>query len=172
MNVLSPPARTVQDHVVCMLFCGNGLCDRYSRGLEIVQEPPTVSQGGGSPPSGWPVQGTLTYENITAIYRAGLPPVLRGLDFTIKVLSLVQMLCCKFLPQVSKCASLFHGVGCLKMCTFLIRSGLYAWHTLNSLQHFEGWHVLWSSGADRERQEQPDADIIPADPYHTWFNSH
>lgn len=50
-----------------------------------MQEPPTVKQGGGAPPPGWPATGTITYENVTASYRPGLPPVLSDLSFTIQV---------------------------------------------------------------------------------------
>lgn len=50
-----------------------------------LQEPPTVQQGGAAPPAGWPARGTITYENVTASYRAGLPPVLSDLSFEIQV---------------------------------------------------------------------------------------
>lgn len=44
-----------------------------------------MKQGGGTPPAGWPASGTITYENVTAAYRPGLPPVLSNLSFTIEV---------------------------------------------------------------------------------------
>jgi len=44
-----------------------------------------VKQGGGAAPAGWPASGTITYENVTASYRPGLPPVLSNLSFTIQV---------------------------------------------------------------------------------------
>ena len=50
-----------------------------------MQEPPTVKQGGAAPPAGWPATGAITYENVTASYRPGLPPVLSDLSFTIQV---------------------------------------------------------------------------------------
>ena len=50
-----------------------------------LQEPPTVKQGGGVPPEGWPFVGSITYDNVTAAYRPGLPPVLSNLSFTIQV---------------------------------------------------------------------------------------
>lgn len=53
--------------------------------MKCLQEPPTVKQGGGTPPAGWPASGTITYENVTAAYRPGLPPVLSNLSFTIQV---------------------------------------------------------------------------------------
>ncbi len=53
--------------------------------LSWLQEPPTVKQGGGAAPAGWPASGTITYENVTASYRPGLPPVLSNLSFTIQV---------------------------------------------------------------------------------------
>ena len=44
-----------------------------------------MAQGGGKPPSDWPAGGRIEYEKVTAVYRPGLPPVLRGLSFTIPV---------------------------------------------------------------------------------------
>lgn len=44
-----------------------------------------MKQGGGAAPAGWPASGTITYENVTASYRPGLPPVLSNLSFTIQV---------------------------------------------------------------------------------------
>ena len=44
-----------------------------------------VMQGGAAAPVGWPSRGSITYENVTASYRPGLPPVLSNLSFTIQV---------------------------------------------------------------------------------------
>ena len=52
----------------------------------VLQEPPTVKQGGQAPPEGWPSAGSITYDNVTAAYRPGLPPVLSNLSFTIQVI--------------------------------------------------------------------------------------
>lgn len=50
----------------------------------LEQEPPTVAQGGNKPDSEiWPSTGALQYENVTAIYRRGLPPVLQNISFTL-----------------------------------------------------------------------------------------
>ncbi|GMH35448.1 hypothetical protein BSKO_03316 [Bryopsis sp. KO-2023] len=49
----------------------------------LEQEPPRVSEGGGSPPPKWPSSGAITYENVTATYRSGLSPVLKDLKFEI-----------------------------------------------------------------------------------------
>lgn len=35
-------------------------------------------------PPGWPAEGQIEYEGVTAIYRPGLPPVLRNLTFTVQ----------------------------------------------------------------------------------------
>lgn len=51
----------------------------------LEQEPATVAGGGGAPPEGWPGAGDLAYEGVTAVYRPGLPPVLRGLTFHLPV---------------------------------------------------------------------------------------
>lgn len=34
--------------------------------------------------AGWPSAGRIEYQGVSAIYRPGLPPVLRGLTFTIE----------------------------------------------------------------------------------------
>ena len=51
----------------------------------VLQEPPTVAQGGAAAPAGWPATGTITYEHVTAAYRPGLAPVLSDVSFTIQV---------------------------------------------------------------------------------------
>lgn len=53
----------------------------YSR---LEQEPPDVAQGGGAPPAGWPSSGALRFDNVTAVYRPGLPPVLRNISFQLQ----------------------------------------------------------------------------------------
>lgn len=47
------------------------------------QEPLTLEQGGPAPPPNWPSAGALQYDNVSAVYRPGLPPVLRGLSFSL-----------------------------------------------------------------------------------------
>ena len=49
----------------------------------LEQEPPTVAQGGAMPPEGWPVAGAVQYDQVTAIYRKGLPPVLVDISFNL-----------------------------------------------------------------------------------------
>jgi ATP-binding cassette subfamily C (CFTR/MRP) protein 1 len=44
-----------------------------------------VEEGGGAPPPGWPGDGRIEYQGVAAVYRKGLPPVLRDLTFTIPV---------------------------------------------------------------------------------------
>jgi ABC-type multidrug transport system fused ATPase/permease subunit len=49
---------------------------------ELPQEPPLVGEPGGEAPrAGWPSNGELTFERVSATYRPGLPPVLRGVTF-------------------------------------------------------------------------------------------
>jgi hypothetical protein len=58
-------------------------CHALPSGLP--QEPPLVEEGGGVPPVGWPRSGTLRYDRVSAVYRPGLPPVLRSLSFSLQV---------------------------------------------------------------------------------------
>jgi ATP-binding cassette subfamily C (CFTR/MRP) protein 4 len=51
---------------------------------DLEQEAPTVAQGGAAPPPGWPSAGALRYDGVTAAYRPGLPPVLRGVTFSLR----------------------------------------------------------------------------------------
>ncbi len=44
-----------------------------------------MEEGGGAPPPGWPGDGRIEYQGVAAVYRKGLPPVLRDLTFTIPV---------------------------------------------------------------------------------------
>jgi hypothetical protein len=44
-----------------------------------------MEEGGGAPPPGWPGNGCIEYQGVAAVYRKGLPPVLRDLTFTIPV---------------------------------------------------------------------------------------
>jgi hypothetical protein len=43
-----------------------------------------LKEGGKQPPPGWPKSGALSYHNVTASYRPGLPPVLRDLTFNLQ----------------------------------------------------------------------------------------
>lgn len=43
-----------------------------------------LKEGGKPPPPGWPTSGALSYHNVTASYRPGLPPVLRDLTFSLQ----------------------------------------------------------------------------------------
>jgi hypothetical protein len=47
------------------------------------QEPPRLKEGGAPPPPGWPASGALTYSDVWASYRPGLPPVLKALSFSL-----------------------------------------------------------------------------------------
>lgn len=49
----------------------------------LTSEPPRQDEGGGDPPPGWPRSGALEYAGVSAVYRPGLPPVLRGLSFKL-----------------------------------------------------------------------------------------
>ena len=50
----------------------------------LEREPPTQSEGGALPPPGWPAEGCIAYENVSVVYRNGLPPVLKDLSFRIE----------------------------------------------------------------------------------------
>ncbi|KAL4424666.1 hypothetical protein ABPG77_004473 [Micractinium sp. CCAP 211/92] len=58
--------------------------ERMLHYTELEQEPPTQAQGGPAPPPGWPSAGRIEYRGVSAIYRPGLPPVLRDLSFTLE----------------------------------------------------------------------------------------
>lgn len=45
---------------------------------------PTEDQGGQSPPAGWPYNGELVVDNLEVGYAPDLPPVLKGISFTVK----------------------------------------------------------------------------------------
>lgn len=44
-----------------------------------------MEEGGSKPPPGWPGDGRIEYQGVSAIYRPGLLPVLRDLTFAIPV---------------------------------------------------------------------------------------
>ncbi|KAG2430853.1 hypothetical protein HXX76_009827 [Chlamydomonas incerta] len=50
---------------------------------ELDSEPPRVAEGGGQPPAGWPRTGALHFQDVSAAYQPGLPPVLRGVTFSV-----------------------------------------------------------------------------------------
>ncbi|BDA43779.1 probable cystic fibrosis transmembrane conductance regulator [Coccomyxa sp. Obi] len=55
---------------------------RYTR--LPAEVPPRVAEGGGTPPPSWPAGGRLVFENVSARYRPGLPPVLSDISFTLE----------------------------------------------------------------------------------------
>ena len=59
--------------------------ERLVEYTSLPQEPADVDQGGAAPPKGWPASGTLQYDRVTAVYRPGLPPVLRDVSFELQV---------------------------------------------------------------------------------------
>ncbi|CAM9400302.1 unnamed protein product, partial [Heterosigma akashiwo] len=48
------------------------------------QEPPLESAPGKAPPADWPQRGEIVAKNVWATYHPQLPPVLKGLTFTIQ----------------------------------------------------------------------------------------
>ncbi|KAF6260228.1 P-loop containing nucleoside triphosphate hydrolase protein [Scenedesmus sp. NREL 46B-D3] len=58
--------------------------ERMVEYTQLPQEPPRLSEGGAPPPPGWPSSGAITYKNVTASYRPGLPPVLQGISFHLR----------------------------------------------------------------------------------------
>lgn len=57
--------------------------ERMLEYTRLEQEPATLALSGAPPPDGWPGAGKLTFERVTAVYRRGLPPVLRDLSFAV-----------------------------------------------------------------------------------------
>jgi ABC-type multidrug transport system fused ATPase/permease subunit len=53
------------------------------RVLEYASELEQEADPGGAPPAGWPADGAVAFENVGALYRLGLPRVLRGLTFSV-----------------------------------------------------------------------------------------
>ncbi|KAK4440219.1 ABC transporter C family member 2 [Sesamum alatum] len=56
--------------------------ERVGAYLDLPSEAPDVIEG-NRPPPGWPASGLIKFEDVVLRYRPGLPPVLRGLSFTI-----------------------------------------------------------------------------------------
>lgn len=57
----------------------------------LPQEPGNVSDGEAAPPSGWPRSGELEFDHVTAVYRPGLPPVLKDISFKLGVREVEQL---------------------------------------------------------------------------------
>lgn len=57
--------------------------ERVLRYCNLPQEPETLAMGGKKPPNNWPSEGKIDYQNVTVIYRDGLPPVLKNVSFTL-----------------------------------------------------------------------------------------
>ncbi|KAG9158028.1 hypothetical protein Leryth_000183, partial [Lithospermum erythrorhizon] len=56
--------------------------ERVGTYMDLPSEAPDVIES-NRPPPGWPSRGLIKFENVVLRYRPGLPPVLRGLSFTI-----------------------------------------------------------------------------------------
>ncbi|XP_041993077.1 ABC transporter C family member 12-like [Salvia splendens] len=56
--------------------------ERVGTYIDLPSEAPDVIEG-SRPPPGWPASGLVRFEDVSLRYRAGLPPVLKGLSFTI-----------------------------------------------------------------------------------------
>ncbi|KAG8385285.1 hypothetical protein BUALT_Bualt03G0026100 [Buddleja alternifolia] len=56
--------------------------ERVGTYIDLPSEAPDVIEG-NRPPPGWPDLGLIKFENVFLRYRPGLPPVLKGLSFTI-----------------------------------------------------------------------------------------
>ncbi|KAH6791430.1 multidrug resistance-associated protein 13, partial [Perilla frutescens var. frutescens] len=56
--------------------------ERVGTYIDLPSEAPDVIEG-NRPPPGWPASGLVKFEDVSMRYRPGLPPVLRGLSFTI-----------------------------------------------------------------------------------------
>lgn len=56
--------------------------ERVGTYIDLPSEAPDVIEG-SRPPPGWPASGLVRFEDVSLRYRPGLPPVLKGLSFTI-----------------------------------------------------------------------------------------
>nr|QVT92271.1 ABC transporter [Salvia miltiorrhiza] len=56
--------------------------ERVGTYIDLPSEAPDVVEG-SRPPPGWPASGLVRFEDVFLRYRPGLPPVLKGLSFTI-----------------------------------------------------------------------------------------
>lgn len=56
--------------------------ERVGTYIDLPSEAPDVIEG-NRPPPGWPASGLVRFEDVILRYRPGLPPVLKGLSFTI-----------------------------------------------------------------------------------------
>eukprot|EP00878_Enallax_costatus_P012732 GHUV01013296.1.p1 GENE.GHUV01013296.1~~GHUV01013296.1.p1 ORF type:complete len:349 (+),score=75.55 GHUV01013296.1:76-1122(+) len=57
--------------------------ERMVEYMNLPQEPPRLADGGTPPPPGWPRSGAISYVDVTASYRPGLPAVLKNLTFSL-----------------------------------------------------------------------------------------
>ncbi|XP_047940588.1 ABC transporter C family member 12-like [Salvia hispanica] len=57
--------------------------ERVGTYIDLPSEAPDVIEG-SQPPPGWPASGLVRFEDVCLRYRPGLPPVLKGLSFTIQ----------------------------------------------------------------------------------------
>jgi len=58
---------------------GFNACERVLEYAEIEAEP----EGGEDPPAAWPAEGRIEVKELTVRYAKNLPPVLKGLNFTV-----------------------------------------------------------------------------------------
>ncbi|KAK4349562.1 hypothetical protein RND71_032317 [Anisodus tanguticus] len=56
--------------------------ERVGTYIELPSEGPAIIEG-SRPPPGWPLAGSIQFENVVLRYRPELPPVLHGISFTI-----------------------------------------------------------------------------------------
>ncbi|KAI3455946.1 hypothetical protein Pfo_012609 [Paulownia fortunei] len=56
--------------------------ERVGTYIDLPSEAPDIIEG-NRPPPGWPASGLVKFKDVFLRYRPGLPPVLRGLSFTI-----------------------------------------------------------------------------------------
>ncbi|KAL8033751.1 hypothetical protein ABFX02_13G178300 [Erythranthe guttata] len=56
--------------------------ERVGTYIDLPSEAPEIIEK-NRPPPGWPASGFVKFENVSMRYRPGLPPVLKGLSFTI-----------------------------------------------------------------------------------------
>ena len=142
--------------------------------------------------SGWPNAGKVEYRGVTAIYRPGLPPVLRDLTFTLEVQLFVLPAWCQV--SAARCVA---PACCFAACLRLrllwrhgptaalcpgpsTRPALPAAYVRPACTCIPpppcpacaGRRELRRGGAHRQRQVQPDADPVPPHPAHRRQHPH
>lgn len=170
-------------HVDLLLLVCTAPCPRLTQANAALADKHTHTHththAPGTHHAGWPGAGRIDYRSVSAIYRPGLPPVLRDLTFTLEVrcLSFVLVLC--LLGGVDW---VFLVCVCVCLCAWTVRAsarsvlcparplggGSSATSYLPRLRSslLPGRRQLRRGGPHRFRQELPHANALPPHPPH------